>query len=144
MKVWLSWLECRPVNQKVPSFIPSQVTYLGCGSFPSGGSYQRKLMCLSHNNVNPPLSPYLLLSLKLISMSLGEIFFLIFFKNEREISWQTLGTLKGQLGNSMNNFMHIHSTEWKVCHNSWQTAKSHSKRNKLNHPISTKEVEIIV
>ena len=33
--VWLSWLECRPINRKVTSSIPGQGTCLGCGSVPS-------------------------------------------------------------------------------------------------------------
>ena len=32
--VWLSWLECCPVHQKVGGFIPGQGTYLGCGFNP--------------------------------------------------------------------------------------------------------------
>ena len=32
-----SWLECRPVHQKVVGSIPSQGTYLGCGFEPWWG-----------------------------------------------------------------------------------------------------------
>ena len=32
--VWLSWLECGPINRKVMSSIPGQGTYLGCGFDP--------------------------------------------------------------------------------------------------------------
>ena len=32
--VWLSWLECCPVNQKVAGAIPGQGTCLGCGFGP--------------------------------------------------------------------------------------------------------------
>ena len=28
------WIECRPVNQRVPSSLPSQGTCLGCGPHP--------------------------------------------------------------------------------------------------------------
>ena len=31
------WIECRPVNQRVAGWIPSQGTCLGCGLGPSGG-----------------------------------------------------------------------------------------------------------
>ena len=32
--VWLSWMECSPINQKVVSSIPTQGTSLGCGFCP--------------------------------------------------------------------------------------------------------------
>ena len=34
---WLSWLERRPVYQKIVGYIPGQGTYLGCGSDPRLG-----------------------------------------------------------------------------------------------------------
>ena len=34
------WIECRPVNQGVAGSIPSQGTYLACGSDPQLGAHE--------------------------------------------------------------------------------------------------------
>ena len=36
------WIECQPVNQRVPGSIPSQGTRLGCGPDPLGGMHERQ------------------------------------------------------------------------------------------------------
>ena len=36
------WIECRPANQWVAGSIPSQGTYLGCGSGPQLGVHERQ------------------------------------------------------------------------------------------------------
>ena len=36
------WIECRPVNQRVVSSIPSQGTCLGCGLGPQLGAHKRQ------------------------------------------------------------------------------------------------------
>ena len=36
--VWLSWLQCRPMDLKVAGLIPSQGTCLGCGCGPGQGA----------------------------------------------------------------------------------------------------------
>ena len=45
------WIECRPVNQKVASSIPSQGTFLGCGPGPRLGALERQ----PHIDVSLPL-----------------------------------------------------------------------------------------
>ena len=61
--MWLSWLEHLPVNQNVMSSITSQGTWLGFEFGPQLGLIPE---------ATNPLSPFFLLSLKSISMSLGE------------------------------------------------------------------------
>ena len=57
--VWLSWLEHHPADQKVTGLIPDQ------GGFgPGWGTYERQLI-----DVSLPLSPSLLLSLKISGVS---------------------------------------------------------------------------
>ena len=38
--VWLSWLQCHPINQKVTGWIPHQGTHLGCRFGPELGRVQ--------------------------------------------------------------------------------------------------------
>ena len=45
------WTECQPEKQGVPGSIPTQGTYLGCGSGPQKGVHKRQ----SHTNVSLPL-----------------------------------------------------------------------------------------
>ena len=40
--LWLSWLECCPMQQKVVGSIPGEGTYLGCGFDPQSGCGQRQ------------------------------------------------------------------------------------------------------
>ena len=58
------WTECRPVNQKVTGFIPSQGTCLGCRPEPQLEVRRRQLMDVSfaHQCISPSLSPSLPLS----------------------------------------------------------------------------------
>ena len=55
------WIECWPANQSVAGSILSHGTYLGCGSGPQLGTWERQ----PHVDVSLPLSPYLPLSLKI-------------------------------------------------------------------------------
>ena len=41
------WIECWPVNQRITSSIPSQVTCLGCGLGPQLGVCERQPMDVS-------------------------------------------------------------------------------------------------
>ena len=38
--VWLSWMECHPINWEFAGLTPSQGTYPGCGLFPQLGCLQ--------------------------------------------------------------------------------------------------------
>ena len=40
--MWLSWLECHPVNQMVVGSVPGQDTRLGCGFGPWWGAYGKQ------------------------------------------------------------------------------------------------------
>ena len=71
--VWLSWLECRPIDQKVVGSIPSQDTYLGCRLGPWSGHKRQVInVSLSHRCFSLCLSPFFPLSLKSIDKSSGE------------------------------------------------------------------------
>ena len=71
---WLSWLEHRPVNQKVADSTPGQGTCLGCGFSPwSGCVWEATNPCFCLNRCfSSFLSPSLPLSLKSISMFSNE------------------------------------------------------------------------
>ena len=55
------WIECQPMNQRVPGSIPSQGTCLGCGPGPQWGGYVRG----NHTLMFLSLSSSLALSLKI-------------------------------------------------------------------------------
>ena len=69
-QVWLSWLEHRPIHQKVAGLIPNQDMYLDCGFNTRLG---RQPINVSHINVSVSESS-LPLSLKSINISSGEGF----------------------------------------------------------------------
>ena len=60
---WLSWLEHRPVHQKVTGSIPGQGTCLGCRFTPQSEHIRGQPISLSHINASLSLSPCLFLSL---------------------------------------------------------------------------------
>ena len=80
--MWLSWLEHRPISQKVVGSIPGKGTFLVVGSVSSQGTYGRQTIdvSLSHQcfslsltlSLSLSLSPPTLPFLKSISMSLSE------------------------------------------------------------------------
>ena len=72
--MWPRWLENHLADWKVASLIPSQGTCLGCEYGPwSRCVWEAPDQCfLSHIDVSLPLSPSSPLSLRSISMSLGE------------------------------------------------------------------------
>ena len=53
------WIECRPVNQRVAGWIPSQGTFLDCGPGPQWGAFKRQ----PNSDVSLPL--FLPFSLKM-------------------------------------------------------------------------------
>ena len=68
--LWLSWLECCPVDQMVVASVPSQSMYLGCGFNPWPGHIQEgsQSVLLSCIDVSLPFSLSLCLSLSLKAM----------------------------------------------------------------------------
>ena len=54
--VWLSWLEFRPVKQKITGLIPGQGTRVGCGLVSSQGTSERQVIDVS---LPPSLSLFL-------------------------------------------------------------------------------------
>ena len=71
--VWLRWMEHQPIKGKVINSIPKQDTS-SCRFCPQSGQYERQPVnaSLSTQYLSPSPSPSFPLSLKSLSMSLGE------------------------------------------------------------------------
>ena len=93
--VWLIWLECCPICQKVVGSIPSQGTYLGCRFNPQLGAYKRQPIDVFLTHWCFSLSPLLPLSKSNEKMSSGDNKkkCLLTFKNSkkgRDVSYSLL------------------------------------------------------
>ena len=82
----VQWTECRPVNRKVASSIPSQGTCPGCRPGPQWGRHKRRV-----NVSSPSLSPSPPFSLKI-----NKIFKKLIYSNESVVQAHTKLQLPAQ------------------------------------------------